>query len=330
MSPDLHQGKNVLVWGALGFLGQHLVEALLARGANVSVLTRPRHLYPAPDWADRVTWHELNDADDDPALSAAVSQAELIYNLAGSSGAVASNLHPFHSLNENCAAQLRFLQACEEAGHRPHVVFASSWLVYDIHDSRPVSEDHALAPRSLYGAHKLCIENYLRIYQRRGHIRYTICRISNPYGCDRGKPTRGYKMLNTFVENALAGVPLCLFGDGSQLRDFIHISDLTEAFLLCALPQAENGIFNIGLGRSHSLREAAETIGDIAGSVEIVYQPWPHEYECAEPGSYRADTGKARTTLGFAPTTGLREGLKRTIHELRGSGAGPLSRRAGA
>lgn len=330
MPDPAHQRSNVLVWGALGFLGQHLVEALLNEGANVSVLCRPRHLYPSPKWGNGVTWHELDGKQDERTLLAAVSSADLIYNLAGASGAVASNLDPMHSLNANCGVQLAFLRACEDAGHCPHVVFASSWLVYDIRGDQPVNEEHPVAPRSMYGAHKLCIENYLRIFQLRNKITYTVCRISNPYGCDPGKPTKGYKLLNTFVQDALTDTPICLFGEGVQLRDFIYISDLTQAFLLCGLAGARNESFNISSGTSHSLLEAVETIGDIIGRTPVIRKPWPDEYLAAEPGSYIADISKARTRLGFAPAFRLRAGLEKTIQDFRNKAADERALRAGA
>jgi UDP-glucose 4-epimerase len=293
------------------------VERLLEHGADVSVLCRSRHLYDDPAWAGQVTWYELDGLSDNESMISAVSSAGLIYDLAGASGAVASNLDAAHNLNANCAVQLAFLRACEIAGHRPHVVFASSWLVYDLQGTKPVAEDRLPGPRSMYAAHKLCVENYLRISALRGKITYTVCRISNPYGSDRGKPTKAYKILNTFVQNAMSGSPICLFGDGSQLRDFIYISDLTDAFLLCGLPEAQNEIFNISLGVSHSMREAVEAVTELVGRTQILYRPWPAEYEAAEPGSYVADITKASSRLGFAPKIELRRGLEETIRQLR-------------
>lgn len=330
MIDSVYRGSNVLVWGALGFLGQHVVEALLARGANVSVLCRPRHLYQQPWWAERVKWHELSGPADSKTLTSAISSAELIYNFAGASGAVRSNLDPAYSLNANCSAQLEFLAACAEAGHCPHVVFASSWLVYDIRDNAPVKEDHPVAPRSMYGAHKLCIENYLRIFQLRNKITYTICRISNPYGRDPSRPTNAYKILNSFVQSVIAGTPIHLFGDGSQLRDFLYISDLTEALLLCGQPQARNEVFNISLGVSYSLRQAVETLAELAGRTQVIHMPWPEEYEAAEPGSYLADVGKAREHLHFSPSTSLRQGLAKTMLHFRSHHVGGLVSAAGA
>jgi UDP-glucose 4-epimerase len=307
--------RGVLVWGALGFLGQYLVERLLSRGFAVSVLCRPRRHYPSPDWASKVRWFELTEGAENRAiLSSAVQSASVIYDLAGLSGAATSNDRPLESLEANCRSQLEFLTSCESAGHRPHVVFPSSWLVYGLTEGLAVNERQPVAPRSMYAAHKLCIENYLQIYAARNKITYTICRISNPYGFDPSRPGGSYKVLNSFIQNALAGTPIRLFGDGRQLRDYIYISDLVDALMLCGYsPQARNEVLNISSGTSHSLLDAVETIRDLLGAAQVVFEPWPDHYMQVESGDYVADISKAASRLGFAAADGLRPGLAKTI-----------------
>jgi UDP-glucose 4-epimerase len=313
---EIATGSTALVWGGLGFLGQHMVARLLEAGVSVSVLCRPRHLYPEPHWAKQVKWFELHGSDNDAVMLAAVSSADVIYDFAGSSGAVASNQDPLHSLHTNCSEQLRLLSACEQAGRRPHVVFASSWLVYGETANGSVNETHATAPRSMYAAHKLCGENYLRIFAQRGKLTYSICRISNPYGFDASKPGKTYKILNSFLQSALAGAPICLFGSGRQLRDFIYIADLAEALLRCgSFEAARNETFNIGTGQSVSLAAAVDIIGELVTGVQVVFKPWPSEYLAVEAGDYTADTSKAEAKLRFAPGYDLRNGLESALRQ---------------
>lgn len=314
---------GVLIWGGLGFLGQHMAARLLSQGAAVSILCRSRRLYPAPPWASQVRWFELDEGPDQQAtLLLAASSASVVYDLAGSSGAVASNRNPLESLEANCRSQLEFLMACEMTGNRPHLVYPSSWLVYGDMGPGPISEAHPVAPRSMYAIHKLCVEHYLQVFERKGKITYTICRISNPYGFDPSKPETAYKVLNSFIQRALAGAPICLFGDGQQLRDFIYIADLVDALLLCGFsPQARNEVFNISSGRSHSLRDAVEMIGELVGETLVTYKAWPEEYKAVESGSYTADITKARTKLGFIPAYNLKAGLEQTILQYRRQGS---------
>ena len=130
----------------------------------------------------------------DQVLRQAVRSAPLIFDLAGSSGAVSSNASPVGSLDRNCRDQLHFLLACKQARHRPHVVFASSRLVYGAPRVSSVAEDHPVAPQSFYAAHKLCVERYLQVYAGLGEVRYSICRISNAYGPDAARPGSGYRI----------------------------------------------------------------------------------------------------------------------------------------
>jgi UDP-glucose 4-epimerase len=164
---------SALIWGAHGFIGRHLTNALLKCGWLVTVVTRPGHNYDRPDWGSAVRSIVIeNDDYSGDSLRRAISECRVIYDLAGSSGAVASNRSPLASLDSNCRIQLRFLEACAAASNWPHVVFPSSRLVYGETGLAPVSEDHALSPQSIYAAHKTCIENYLQVYARLGHIKF--------------------------------------------------------------------------------------------------------------------------------------------------------------
>lgn len=310
--------ERALVWGGLGFLGQHLVVRLLSEGVSLSVLSRPRRLYPEVPWASKVQWFELEEgkSNQDIFLSA-LSSASVIYDFAGASGAVASNRDPLGSLQANCAAQLELLQICEKVANRPHIVFASSWLVYG-KTLGAASEDHAVAPRSMYAAHKLCVENYLQIFAQRQKITYTICRISNPYGFDPSRLGNTYKILNAFIQRSLWNLPISLFGDGGQLRDFIYIRDLVDALILCGfLPQARNELFNISSGVSHTIRDAVGIVRDLVGAPAVHFNSWPEEYKMVESGDYIADIAKAKNKLGFAPLYDLRTGLEETIGQYR-------------
>jgi len=308
---------TALVWGGLGFLGHHLVTRLLEDGIEVSVLCRSKSLYASPVWAPQVRWFELDHpASLESNLLAAVSSASIVYDFAGSSGAVASNREPLRSLDENCRVQLAFLTACEKAGHRPHVVFPSSWLVYAPGGTKPVDEDHPVGPLSMYAAHKLCIEHYLQIFGVQGRITYTICRISNPYGYDPTQVTKGYKILNSFIQHALAKKPITIFGNGTQQRDFIYVDDLTQAFVLSGYgKEARNKVFNVGGGKSYSLIQAVETVMDLVGSSPVIFKPWPDEYRAVEPGDYAADITRAANLLGFQPAYDLKNGLVETIRD---------------
>jgi UDP-glucose 4-epimerase len=307
-------GTVSLVWGGLGFLGWHVIARLLAAGEPVRVLCRNRSHYPDPPWANDVEWVEIRGQEKLTAFRQAVAGARAIYDFAGASGAAASNRQPIESLEQNCREHLEFLSACEDSGACPTIVFASSWLVYGRSIASPVDEDHPLRPCSVYGAHKACIENYLRIYAERGAIRFVSARLSNPYGFDPNPKRAAYKVLNAFVLQALAGQPITLFGDGGQLRDFLHAGDAADLLVRCAhRPEAANEILNISAGFSHTLRDAVEAVAELVPGTRLEFRPWPREYELVEPGDYRADVAKARRLLGDFKALGLKDGLRSTL-----------------
>ncbi|MBN9657918.1 MAG: NAD-dependent epimerase/dehydratase family protein [Acidobacteria bacterium] len=314
-----------LVWGAFGFIGQHLTRHLLDAGVHVRVLCRSKPDLVVPDWAEQVEIFSFDSISSfEGAVRRALDGAAVVYAFAGSSGAVLSNRKPLESLTDNCEVQLRFLAACAELKSVPHVVFPSSRLVYGPTGKMVVSEEHLPNPQSMYAVHKVCVEQYLEVASYQGHITYTICRITNPYGYDPSANGGSYKILNYFVSNALAGKPITLFGDGSQLRDFIHISDVVERLAACRHAAARNQVLNIATGVSRTLREAAETICDITGA-GLEFEPWPADYLAVESGDFVCSVNKADITLGPHTPKGLRTGLEETVETYRRAGAGALS-----
>ena len=300
---------RVLVWGAKGFIGRALVEHLTEAGASVRVLTRPGGARSA-SLSPGVEWVENDDANQDRAFDRALDGITVVFNLAGSSGAVASNQHPLESLESNCRVQLEFLAACARTRRRPHIVFASSRLVYAAGNGFPITEDHPVAPLSMYAAHKLCVEHYHRIFALRDQVTFTICRISNPFGLDRSAPGKGYGFINALIQRALAGQRLTLFGGGRQLRDYLYIDDLARSLRLCGeRVEARNEVLNVGFGSSLSILDAATRIQRALGGGAIDVQPWPKEYEAVESGDFVVDTTKLRRLLGWAPAYSFDAGL---------------------
>jgi UDP-glucose 4-epimerase len=309
--------NQTIVWGGTGFLGRHLIAGLLRAGQRVTLLTRRparQFTYAGDCRVKPVCVPEGREGL--RVLACHLESAQTVFNLAGVSGAVVSNRDFISSLDGNCRIQAEFLEACAIAGSRPHVVFASSRLVYGKPDVLPVNEDAPLRPTSAYAAHKLCVEHYHQISAVRGSISYTICRISNPYGkVEDDAVQRGYGFISNLIRRGVEGKTLNLFGDGTQLRDYIHVSDLTAALLLAAThPAARNEVLNIGSGRGTSIRDAATAVQNLTGA-SVAFAPWPDEYLSVESGDYVADISKARQAIGFKPKFRFEDGLKHIVEQ---------------
>ena len=315
-----YSGKRVLVTGGLGFIGLNLSRRLLELGASVTVLDNFMPPGVSEMHADfltliRIAIADIRDAD---KVERVIRDQEIIFNLAGKSGAAASNKTPLNDLDINCRGQLTILEACRTFNPGVSIVFPSSRLVYGKPQYLPVDEKHPLAPESIYAAHKMAVENYHFIYGKLYGLKATVLRISNPYGPFQAGEGRAYGIANSFIQAAVSGRPIILFGDGSQRRDYLYIDDLVDAFLLAAAqPAARGRIYNIGDGQGKSLLELAELAVAEAGQGKIVRGAWPEEYRAIETGDYLSDITLARHELGWSPSTDIREGIKRTVLSYR-------------
>jgi UDP-glucose 4-epimerase len=302
--------KSVLIWGAGGFLGRILIRGFLAAGRPVTALTRRRGGSAFQENSLLRVVHLPENPSAWDMLPRAIAESDVIYSLAGVSGAVASNRNAIASLEGNCLIHAAFLSACAKAGNQPHVVFPSSRLVYGTPETLPVSETAQLRPASIYAVHKLTVEYYHQITASRGEISYTICRISNPYGLHDGPPGRGYGFISDLIQKGLKGHAITLFGAGDQIRDYVHVDDLFRALDLCGTHRTgRNEIFNIGCGQGITIRQAAAEIQKLTG-VPIVHVPWPDDAWQVESGDYVSDIEKARRELGFEPKFQFQDGVK--------------------
>jgi len=180
-------------------------------------------------------------------------------------------------------------------------------------ESNPVREDHPLQPISIYGMHKVLGEQYHLFYDRTYDIEATVFRIANPYGRRQQMKHSKYSLVGHCIKMAMTDQPLKIFGDGSQIRDYIYVDDVVEAFLAAGAKRLVSGeALNLGSGEPTIFREMVETVVDVVGSGEIQYVPWPDDYERVETGDYVSDISKIRSWLNWWPKISLRSGIVRT------------------
>jgi UDP-glucose 4-epimerase len=316
-----YAGKKVLMTGGLGFIGINVSLRLLQLGADVTLMDNfipPNPAAPLDTLLPRLKV-ALADIRDEDKVERVVRDHEVIFNLAGKSGAADSNKTPLNDLDINCRGQLTILEACRRFNPGVAIVFPSSRLVYGKPRYLPVDEGHPLAPDSIYAAHKLAVENYHLIYGRLYGLKSTVLRITNPYGPMQVGDARSYGIANRFIQAALRGEKLTVFGSGEQRRDYLYIDDLVHAMLLAGSTEEARGrVYNIGDDRSASLMELARLAVATAGSGEIAQVPWPDEYQAIETGDFQSDISRAAAELGWQPVTQLAEGVARTVSFYRG------------
>jgi len=310
-----YSGRRALVVGGLGYIGTNLVAALFDAGADVTVVTPVRGRHHAR-WAtieERGGSMIEADVRHLDAMRAAISGQDVVFNVSGQSGALQSVHAPMLDLDVNCAGNLALLEAIRLEAPGAKLVFAGSRLVYGAPHTLPVSEDHALAPLCPHGVHKAMVEHYLTIYRRLHGIRATTLRITNPYGCGQPAGRRAYGVINFLIHRALADETLPIYGDGSQLRDYVFIADVVAALLLAGADRrSDGGVYNVGSGTGTSMIEMARLVVTIVGSGRIDHQPWPPLVQEIDTGDFIADITRIEREIGWRPTTSLADGLRRT------------------
>lgn len=299
-----------LVTGGAGFIGGHLLEALLARGDRVVVLDdlstgRPENLPPGADLV-------RGDILDAGLVARCLRGARGVFHLAATVSVerCVRDLLPAHRTNLQGA--LTVLDAARAAGHLP-VVLASSAAVYGDQGDRPCSEDCLPAPISPYGADKLGAEHHARAFFAIHRLPSVALRFFNVYG-PRQDPRSPYAgVISRFADNVAQGRPHALNGDGLQTRDFVYVGDVVRALLaaqdlLARAPQAH--VANVCTGRSVSLLDLAAALDRLRGVAT------PLEHRPSRPGDIRHSLGspeRMASLLGCRAETPLDEGLARIL-----------------
>jgi UDP-glucose 4-epimerase len=295
---------RILVTGGAGFIGSNLVAILEAEEHTVRVLddlsTGSRKNLGAFRKVDFLEG-DVRDAD---LVSKAVEGVDVIFHLAASVGNVRSIARPLEDAEINVLGTLNVLEAARRADVRK-VIFSSSAAIFGELKCLPIREDHPLDPDSPYGASKLAAEKLCRAYAKLYELEIICLRYFNVYGPNQRYDAYG-NVIPTFAHRLLQGLPLVVFGDGEQTRDFVNVRDVARVNLLAAQVSGVSGAFNIASGQSLTINDLANLMREIAGvRVEV-------QYRSPRKGDVRhstADISAASKVLGYEPTVPIREGL---------------------
>lgn len=311
-----YKDKKVLITGGLGFIGGSIARELIGLGAKVTILDNldPMYggnLFNVEDIKDNIEIVNGNTKNDG-LIQKIILDKDIIFDLAAQVSHTDSSNMPFEDLEINCKAHLILLEACRELNPKVKIIFSSSRLALGKIVENPITESHPTNPLSLYGIHKLTAEKYFILYNKLYGIPTTILRLTNPYGERQQIKHSKYSMPGWFMRLAMEDKTIEIFGDGTQLRDYIHINDAVEAFLLAGISSKTDGeIYNCGLGKSIPFKKMAELIVKIVGSGKIEYIPWPKNYEKEETGNCEIDITKLNQATSWRPTIDIEEGLER-------------------
>lgn len=308
---------HVVVTGGAGFIGSHLVDALVADGHRVRVLD-DLSSGVLDDVAAEADFVEGDVADAD-LVAKVLDGAEVVYHQAAHRAVFRSVEDPLATDTANVHGTLAVLKAAVDGGVR-RVVYASSSSVYGGATERPTPETAPLLPRSPYAVSKLAGEHYCRVFSELFGLETVALRYFNVYGPRQRANSPYAAVIPLFIDAAQRRVPAVVHGDGLQTRDFTFVGDVVRANVAAAAADAaivEGKAYNVAGGQEHTLLELLDAVARHAGG-----QAAPTHVE-PRPGDVRyacADVGAAARELGFRARVGLDEGLAATVGWFRQQG----------
>jgi len=315
---EFYRGRKVMVTGGLGFVGSNLARRLVELDADVLIVDSliddyGGNLFNVDGIADRVRVN-IADVRQQTTMNYLVRDRAVIFNLAGQVSHIDSMRDPYTDLEINCRSQLTVLEACRNHNPGVKVVFAGTRQVYGRPQSLPVDETHLVRPTDVNGINKAAGEYYHLVYNNVFGVRACSLRLTNVYGPRQLIKHDRQGFIGWFIRLAIEDRAIQIYGDGSQLRDFVYVDDAADAFLRAGASDACNGdVFNVGGDQPISHRDLTTLLVEIAGSGRVEYVPWPADKKAIDIGSFYADSAKFKRTASWSPGVTLRDGLRRTV-----------------
>lgn len=311
------EGRACCVTGGAGFIGGHLTDALLALGARVTVID---------DLSNSAAAHIGSQIEDHPdrvrlvhasileraALDDAVEGCELVFHLAALGSVPRSVEDPTRTWLVNATGTMRVLEAAHRAG-ASRLVYSASSSAYGDNPTLPKHESQATEPMSPYAAAKLAGESLCRAWSACYGLDTACLRYFNIFGPRQAADSAYAAVVPAFIKALSEGQPPIIYGDGSQTRDFTHVSNAVAANLLAATnPDPIAGqVVNIGAGVRTSVRDLASNLATLCERPGLVPDHRPPRV--GEVRDSVADIGAARRLIGYTPITDLRQGLAETV-----------------
>lgn len=309
---------NTLITGGLGFIGSNLARALCREGHQVTILdslipTYGGNLFNVHDIVSQVNIN-ISDLRDPYATRELLKGVDIVFNLAGQTSHSDSMSDPMTDLEINAKAQLSLLESVRHVCPEAVVVFASTRQIYGRPIYLPVDEKHPIRPVDVNGVNKVAGEQFHLLYHDVYNINTTCLRLTNTYGPGMRIKDARQTFLGIWIKNILSNMPIKVFGDGLQKRDFNYVDDVVSALMKASrTPSCFGKAFNLGGSENYSLTDVAKKMTTFVAGSEWALVEFPPDRKKIDIGDYYSDFSMASDLLDWYPSTSLDTGLERTI-----------------
>ena len=304
------ENKTIVVTGGSGYIGSAIIQKLIGNAKKIIRVSR-KLLPPKIDVED---WRlDLQKID---AWLRIVKEADIIIHLAVNTSLFDSEKNPNESYISSQLPVSLLIKASHKLNYRPRIVFASTATVYGMKDSLPVTEDSEKIPITVYDNHKLLIEEQLAIATKERIVSAISLRLANVYGpsqSESGSADRG--ILSKIVKKSITEQKIQIYGAGKQLRDYIYIDDVVDAFLSVCLIKTSHVAFNVASGKGTSLNEvfsliASEVTRCSGNNVNINYLDWPIDINEIEKRNFIGSIELLKSESEWTPTINIKDGVR--------------------
>lgn len=303
--------RHILVLGANGFIGSHLVDSLVQAGNRVRTLERPGSTprYNPNPAIERIEGDFLNRAD----IAAALNGVQDVYHLVSTTTPVTAEDDPAFDIDTNVRASVSLFEQCVKYNIERVLFTSTGGSIYGDNEEQPFTERSLTLPISPYAIGKLSIEGYLRYFKHKHGLNSVVFRISNPYG-ERQPLHSKQGVIPVFLENILQDKPINVYGDGSMVRDYLYVKDVADMIVAASGRNFAHHIYNVGSGVGVSVNELIDIAKSVTGKeVTINHKDTPSTFVHAAV----LDCKRFDDEFSMRPSTPLEEGMRLTYEYIK-------------
>ena len=319
---DYINGKRLLITGASGYLASNLAKFLKEIPCTVRRITRKPGLTPLN--GNAIFEDIQGDIRDSALWDRAMEAVDIVFHFAGQTSVYVADKDPVCDYQANVLPMLLMLEACKKNDVHPDILFAGTSTIVGLPEELPVNETFPDQPVTIYDAHKLMAETYLKCYARMGLARGVTLRLTNVYGSGPKSSSEDRGILNMMINRALSGKNLTVYGEGKFIRDYIYVDDVLLAFLMALInmDHLNEKHFVLGSGEGNSILQAFHQVADRVAQktgieVKVDHIHPPTGLSPIEGRNFIADPRAFTEITGWEPQYSLSEGIDRTLDSFR-------------